>query len=199
MNLPMVAITIRPATRRDATDLVAFVDMAGEGLPSHFWSQLAEPGQGPFEVGRNRALRSEGAFAWKNAWIAEVDGAPAGSLVCYRIDDPVDLSNIESMGQLARDLTLLEAEAPGYFYVNVLATYPEYRGQGVASALLAHADALGRAAGTKGMAIIVASENEGARRLYEHAGYREAVRRPLVAYPGFSRGGDWVLLLKPHS
>jgi ribosomal protein S18 acetylase RimI-like enzyme len=103
------------------------------------------------------------------------------------------------MGQLARDLTLLEAQAPGYFYVNVLATYPEYRGQGVASALLAHADTLGRAAATKGMAIIVASENTRARRLYEHAGYRETARRPLVAYPGFSRGGDWVLLLKPHS
>jgi ribosomal protein S18 acetylase RimI-like enzyme len=195
----MADIIIRPATRRDATDLVAFVDMAGEGLPAHFWSQLAEAGQGPFEVGRNRALRDEGAFAWKNAWIAEVDGAPAGSVVCYRIFDPVDLSGLENMAQLARDLTLLEAQAPGYWYVNVLATYPEYRGQGAASALLAHAEALGRAAGTKGMAIIVASENERARRLYEHAGYREAARRPLVAYSGFRRGGDWVLLLKPHS
>jgi ribosomal protein S18 acetylase RimI-like enzyme len=81
----------------------------------------------------------------------------------------------------------------------VLATYPEYRGQGVAKALLAHADALGRAAGCRGMAIIVASENERARRLYGHVGYREKARRPLVAYPGFHRGGDWVLLVKPHS
>lgn len=195
----MAAVTIRPATRRDATDLVAFVDMAGEGLPSYFWSKLAGPGQGPFEVGRSRALRDEGAFAWKNAWIAEVDGAPAGSVVCYRIEDPVDISGLDRMSQLARDLTLLEAEAPGYFYVNVLATYPEYRRQGVASGLLAHAEALGRADGSKGMAIIVASENASAHRLYTQIGYREAARRPLVAYRGFRRGGDWVLLLKRHS
>ncbi len=195
----MADVIIRPATRRDVTDLVAFVDMAGEGLPSHFWAELAEPGQGPFEVGRNRALRDEGAFAWRNAWIAEHDGAVAGSLVCYRIEDQVDLSDLETMSRFARDLTLLEAEAPGHWYVNVLATYPEYRGQGVASALLTHADKLGRDAGSKGMAIIVASENEPAVRLYDKTGYREQSRRPLIAYPGFSRGGDWVLLTKPHS
>lgn len=195
----MAEISVRHATRRDATDLVAFVDMAGEGLPSHFWAELAAPGQGPFEVGRNRALRDEGAFAWRNAWIAEVDGDVAGSLVCYRIEDEVDLSSLARMSRLARDLTLLEAEAPGYWYVNVLAIYPEYRGLGVASALLAHAEALGRAAGAKGMAIIVASENEPAVRLYAKTGYREQTRRPLVAYPGFPRGGDWVLLTKPHS
>jgi ribosomal protein S18 acetylase RimI-like enzyme len=47
------------------------------------------------------------------------------------------------------------------------------------------------------MSIIVASENIGARRLYEKVGYREKASRPLVAFPGFKRGGEWVLLTKP--
>jgi ribosomal protein S18 acetylase RimI-like enzyme len=190
---------IRPATPRDATDLVAFVDMAGEGLPSYFWSRMAEVGQGPFEVGRTRALREDGAFSWRNAHVAERDHLVAGGLVCYRIDDPVDLSGIGEMNRLARDLTLLESEVPGFWYVNVLAVYPEFRGQGIAAALLAYADDLGRRAGTRGMAIIVASENEPARRLYEKAGYLPRTSRPLVAHEGYRRGGDWILLAKPHA
>jgi ribosomal protein S18 acetylase RimI-like enzyme len=192
----MAGIAIRPATLRDATDLAAFVDMAIEGIASHFWSEMAEAGQSPSEVGRARAMREEGAFSYRNAHIAEIGGAVAGALVGYLIDDPVDLSGIDQMGQFARDLTLLEAEAPGHWYVNVLATYPEYRGRGVGSALLAQADKLGLAASAKGMSIIVASENIGARRLYEKAGYREKASRPLVAFPGFKRGGAWVLLTK---
>ncbi len=190
---------IRPATIRDATDLAALVDMAGEGLPSYFWGNMAEVGQSPFEVGRTRAMREEGAFSYRNAHVAELGGAVAGALIGYLIDDPVDLSGIDDMTPFARDLTLLEAEAPGHWYVNVLATYPEFRGQGIGEALLAHADALGRAGAAKGMSIIVASENRGARRLYEKVGYREKASRPLVAFPGFKRGGDWVLLTKPCS
>jgi ribosomal protein S18 acetylase RimI-like enzyme len=189
-------IAIRSATLGDATDLAAFVDMASEGIASHFWSEMAEAGQSPFQIGRTRAMREEGAFSYRNAHIAEIGGAIAGALVGYPIADPVDLSGINDMGQFARDLTLLEAEAPGHWYVNVLATYPEYRGEGIGKALLDHADMLGRAAAAKGMAIIVASENEGAWRLYEKAGYRKKASRPLVAFPGFKRGGEWVLLTK---
>ena len=49
------------------------------------------------------------------------------------------------------------------------------------------------------MAIIVASENDRAVRLYRRVGYREVARRPIRPFPGYKRGGDWVLLTKPHS
>ena len=194
----MAVISIRPATRRDATDLVALVDMAGEGLPTYFWSAMVEVGQSPFELGRNRAMRNEGSFSWRNAQVAEVDGAVAGLLVGYLIEDPVDLSNLGEMHKIVRPLAQLEAEAPGYWYVNVLAVYPEFRGMGIGSMLLKHADEIGRDK-SKGMAIIVASENTGAKRLYERAGYRARSCRPLVGFPGYKRGGEWVLLTKPHS
>jgi ribosomal protein S18 acetylase RimI-like enzyme len=194
----MAVISIRSATPRDATDLVALVDMAGEGLPSYFWSQMCEAGQGPFEIGRTRALREDGSFSWRNAHIAEVDGMGAGLLIGYLIEDPVDLSNLEEMHKIVQPLAELEALAPGHWYVNVLAVYPEFRGMGIGSALLARADELGRDK-SKGMAIIVASENAGAKRLYERSGYRARGSRPLVGFSGFKRGGDWVLLTKPHS
>jgi ribosomal protein S18 acetylase RimI-like enzyme len=189
---------IRPASIADATHLAALVDIAGEGFASYFWSQMATAGQSPFEIGRARAMRDEGAFTWRNAHIAEADGLVAGALVGYRIDDPVDLQAVASASGLVRPLIALEAEVPGFWYVNVLAVFPEFRGQGIGRALLSHADALGRVAGTKGMAIIVASGNEGAMRLYKGAGYAERARRPLMPFPGYRRDGDWVLMTKPH-
>lgn len=195
----MTKRVIRPATLRDATDLAAMVDMAGEGLPTYFWSQMVEAGQSPIEIGRMRAMREEGAFSYRNAQIAEVVGRIAGGLVSYAIADASDASEIAEMHEIARPLALLEAEVPGYWYVNVLAVYPEFRGQGIGRELLSKADQLGREANSKGMAIIVASENVGALRLYERAEYRPVARRPLVGYRGFKRGGDWILLTKPHS
>ena len=190
---------IRRATPRDATDIAAIVDMAGEGLPAYIWGQVVAIGQSPYEIGRTRAMRAEGAFSYCNAHIAEVDKAVAGAVICYALGDPVDLGNLHKMHEIGRPLALLEAEAPGHCYVTALAVYPEFRRHGVGASLLKHADAIGRATAPNGMTIIVASQNLGARRLYEQAGYRAKASRPLVGFPGFKRGGEWVLMTKPHS
>lgn len=190
---------IRPATPRDATHLAALVDIAGEGVASYFWGQMAEAAQSPFEVGRGRAQRDEGSFTWRNAHIAEVDGDIAGALVGYRVPDSSDPSEIKALAPIVRPLAELEAEAPGHWYVNVLAVFAEYRGRGIGAALLRQAETIGKASAPAGMAIIVASENTGAVRLYERTGYREIGRKPVVPFPGYKRGGDWVLLSKPHS
>jgi ribosomal protein S18 acetylase RimI-like enzyme len=189
---------IRPATIADATHLAALVDIAGEGFASYFWSQMAAVGQSPFEVGRARAMRDEGAFTFRNAHVAEADGPVAGALVGYRIDDPADYRAVADASDLVRPLLELEAEAPGFWYLNVLAVFPEHRGKGIGRALLSHADGLGRAIGVRGMAVIVASTNEGAVRLYKDAGYAERARRPITPFPGYRRGGDWVLMTARH-
>jgi ribosomal protein S18 acetylase RimI-like enzyme len=195
----MPEVLIRAATPRDATDLVALIDMAGEGLPTYFWTRAAEAGQGPFEIGRTRIMAEDGPFSYRNAHIAELDGAVAGATVCRRLDESPDLRDIDELHEIVQPLVRLEARAPGAWYVNVLAVYPEHRGEGIGTGLLAHADGLGRAEAARGMAIIVASENVDARALYERVGYCERAKLPLVGYPGYKRGGDWVLLTKPHS
>lgn len=192
-------LTIRRATPRDATELAAFIDMAGHGLPTYFWSEIRGEGQSPLEFGRSRSLKPEGPFSYRNAHIGEIDGVVAGGLISYALVEPVDLGNLAAMHHIARPVMRLEAQVTGYWYVNALAIHPESRRKGVGSALLAEAEALGRAAAMRGTALIVASENAAATRLYEQAGYGEKARLPLVGYPGYRHGGDWVLLTKPHS
>ncbi len=195
--MPKPEATLRPACKSDAAALAILVDIAGEGMPSHMWSRMAKPGQTPFEVGRARAAREEGGFSYRNAQVLETGGEVAAMLIDYRLDDPYDTGDLSELPEMVRPLVELEARAPGSWYVNVLATFPEYRGQGLGGRLLALADARGRAQGAREDSIIVASENEGAMRLYVRTGYAEIARAPVVEFPGCAHGGDWVLMTKP--
>ena len=94
-------------------------------------------------------------------------------------------------------LQQLENLAPGTWYVNVLASYPQWRKYGFGTALLEHAETLAVTAGAKrGMSVIVADNNADARRLYERMGYRQVADRPMVKENWQSPGSAWVLLLK---
>jgi ribosomal protein S18 acetylase RimI-like enzyme len=79
----------------------------------------------------------------------------------------------------------------------VLATFPEFRRQGIASRLLAIADEKARSARAPSLSVIVASWNESAARLYAKAGYAPSAREPALPFPGCPHEGDWVLMVKP--
>jgi ribosomal protein S18 acetylase RimI-like enzyme len=189
-------LTFRPATKADASALAVLVDIAGEGLPAYLWSTLNAPGQSILEVGRERAAREEGGFSYRNAIVAEVGGEIAACLVGYRLNEPYDLGNLEQIPELVRPLVLLEAKAPGSWYVNVLATFPEFRRQGIGMELLAIAEQKASESGVVALSVIVAGENERAARLYRRAGFAAAARAPLVPFPGYIHEGDWILLMK---
>jgi ribosomal protein S18 acetylase RimI-like enzyme len=90
----------------------------------------------------------------------------------------------------------LENLAPGTWYVNVLALYPQFRGRGLGTRLLGLADRIAEDAGSGGLSIIVSDTNAGARRLYERCGYREAARRAMVKEDWENAGREWMLLMK---
>jgi ribosomal protein S18 acetylase RimI-like enzyme len=190
---------LRPPLRRarieDAPVLAELVNHAGEGMPLYFWEQLASPGQTPMEVGVSRAARESGSFSYRNAFVVESEGVAAGCLIGYGIPDrPEPVS--PDMPAMVRPLQELENLAPGTWYVNVLAILPAHRSSGFGSRLLGLADELGRAAGKRGMSVIVSDANPGARRLYERCGYREAGTRPMVKEGCVNEGRNWVLLTK---
>jgi ribosomal protein S18 acetylase RimI-like enzyme len=189
-------VTFRPAVKADASALAVLIDIAGEGLPAYLWSTLKAPGQSILEVGRERAAREEGGFSYRNTIVAEVEGEIAACLVGYRLDDPYDPGNLEEVPPLVRPLVLLEAKAPGSWYVNVLATLPEFRRRGLGMALLGIAEQKALEHGAPALSVIVADGNERAARLYHRAGFTARARQPLVTYPGCPHSGDWVLLVK---
>jgi len=90
----------------------------------------------------------------------------------------------------------LENLAPDTWYVNVLAIRPQFRGAGLGTRLLAHADDIASRRGHRGLSVIVSDANRGARRLYERCGYEEAASRAMVKEAWVNEGQNWVLLMK---
>ena len=186
----------RPARLEDATAMTELVNLAGENLPLYLWSKLAEPGQGAWAFGRLRAQREQGAFSYRNTVIVQAkDGRVAGCLIGYPLPkhpEPIP----PDLPPMFVPLQELENLAPGTWYVNVLAVYPEHRGRGLGSRLLSLADRIAADLGLDGLSIIVSDANAGARRLYERCGYRHAGRRPMVKEDWENAGRNWVLLVK---
>ena len=95
-----------------------------------------------------------------------------------------------------RPLVRLEARAPGSWYVNVLATFPEFRRRGIGVRLLAIAEEKAREQRARSLSVIVGSWNEPAARLYTSAGYAGLAREPANLFPGCPHQGDWVLMVR---
>jgi len=132
---------LRPATETDAKQLADLVNFAGEGLPLYLWQGMAKDGQDPWEIGRAR--QADKAAEGQIVVVDHGHGAVAG-LTGYVIGpEPEPIG--EGFPALFRPLQELENEAPDSWYVNVLACYPEYRGQGIGSRLLETAERIAAA------------------------------------------------------
>jgi len=186
---------IRAAKASDAGHLVRFINMAADDLPLHFWQKSVGPEGDPWAYGQDRAAREAGSFSFRNAWLAEVDGAVAAGLLGYPAEDtpaPID----PATPAILVPLLDLEALAPGSWYLNVLATYDPFRGKGCGSALLAFAEDVAQRLGHGAISLIAADTHQDARRLYAAKGYVEVARRRVVKGDWQVDAEDWILLAK---
>src|SRR6478735_3169548 len=130
---------LRPARPDDALLLAQLVNDAGEGLPLYLWSKTAGPGETAWDVGRRRAAREEASFSYRNSTIIEHKGDAVGCLIGYGIV-PSPLPIAGDMPAMFVPLQQLENLALNTWYVNVLAIRPQFRGMGLGTQLLTHAD-----------------------------------------------------------
>jgi ribosomal protein S18 acetylase RimI-like enzyme len=186
----------RRAAPGDAPALAELVDFASQGMALYLWEQRKGSGETAWDVGRQRAEREDGSFSYRNAVVAEIDGQCAAGLIGYpQAAEPQPIDYAETPAMFV-PLLELEALAPDTWYVNVLATYPEHRGQGLGTGLLRIADELARETGKSGLSLIVADDNQGAQRLYLREGFREAGARPIVKDGWQTTARTWILMTK---
>lgn len=189
------AMQIRKATAADAAHLVQFINMAADDLPLYFWRRAVGPAGDPWAHGRERAARESGNFSYRNAWVAERGGQVAAGLLGYPAEETPGSIDPDTPAILV-PLLQLEALAPGSWYLNVLATYDDHRGQGCGSALLAHAEGVARHLGHHSISLIAEDTHQAALQLYAAKGYREVARRPLVAADWPVTAQEWILFVK---
>ena len=173
---------IRSATHADCLAIAELAQMASDNMVDHFWADSQLPGQSLEEVGAEAAKSENANFSYRNTRIACEHGEIAGMLLAYRLpaaedndDDPLEFP------EFVRPLILLEQLVEESFYINMLATYPRFRGQGIGSKLLAEVDKHAIAADCKLISILVFAINERALRLYLQHGYKIVERLPMVA------------------
>jgi GNAT superfamily N-acetyltransferase len=186
---------IREAKASDAAHLVRFINMAADDLPLHFWKRSVGPDGDPIAYGQERAARETGSFSYRNAWLAEVEGEVAACLLGYPADatpGPID----PDTPPIFVPLLELEALAPGSWYLNVLATYEAFRGKGLGSGLLAHAERVARDAGHSTISLIAEDTHAEALRLYTAKGFAEVARRAVVKGDWQVDASEWILFTK---
>ena len=186
----------RAATSDDAVHMAELVNMAGDGLPLHLWAKSAAPGQTGWDVGLDRARRGLGGFAYHNTVVREEVGRIAACLIGYPRGAAPQPSAEEVPAALV-PLSELGDRVPTTWYINILATYPEYRRRGFAAELVRIAEERARDSACDGISLIVSDANVGARRFYERNGFVERETRPIVKDGWAHSGQDWILLVKP--
>lgn len=188
----MSRISIRPAGRGDVPAIVHLLDIATYGYVSHVFGVLCGPGADLYQVVKERVEDPASALSYEKAQMAEYNGKVAGFVMCETIPDPADLV-LADTPDVFRPLLELESMAPGTTLVNFLAAFAEMRGHGIGKRLMTEAE---KRRGPNGMSLTIHDLNDGARKLYEGLGFREAGRRAIVKEGWDHPATEWVLMTK---
>jgi ribosomal protein S18 acetylase RimI-like enzyme len=191
-------IIIEPARKGDASDIAVLTDTAAHGLPAHFWATANDRKRGVslLDIGRERVLRDDANFSWRNTWVARIDGDVAGAVLGYRQTEDFSKLDIDALPELVRPLVELEAEAPDCWYLNFISVHPEHRSRGIGALLIDKAVECARDTGAGEIALIVEDINEAARRFYARMGFRERASRVFVPFPMSPPANEWILTVR---
>lgn len=187
----MSQYTFRPARKDDCADIAALYRISSDGVADYIWSKLAEPGEDILAVGQRRYERENLAFSYQNCTIVEEGGNIVGMLVAFPMH--VDASDTETDPVLAPYSKLEEDDS---YYVCGMAMFPEHRGRGIGTRLLALAEEHARQQGYGKVSLIVFEQNSGAKRLYDRSGYIEVSREAVFPHPLIHYTGDAILMVK---
>ncbi|MFC6061749.1 bifunctional helix-turn-helix transcriptional regulator/GNAT family N-acetyltransferase [Streptomyces ochraceiscleroticus] len=130
---------------------------------------------------------------WDRAWIAELNGRPAGQVMCVRdrADEgaQADGEEVSGDGRRGRRERIRTAR------LRLLLVEPEARGHGIGGRLVAACTDFARDAGYEELVLWTNSVLTSARRIYERAGFELVAERPHHSFGQDLVGQDWRLRL----
>ncbi len=187
---PVTAIAIRPARRDDSRRIAELIRIAADGVADYIWSTLAAPGEDLLDVGARRYAREGAGFSYRNAVLAEHDGAVVGLLLAYAMPPRANAAETEGDPILR---PYAELELPGSLYIAGIGVQDGFRRRGIATRLLAVARERARAEALDGMSAIVFAANTASRRLFQNHGFVVADRRAVVPHAMIRHTGEALL------
>lgn len=191
-------VDIKKAGLGDCYAIAELALIAGDNIPAYFWEKSRKPGQTLEEVGAQNASSTVENFSFKNTHIAWLETQVTGMLLAYRLPSVGDAEDLENFPDFIRPLVALEQLVPDSFYINMLAVYPEFRGNGIGSKMLSIIDRIAQQAKSTLISIEVFDFNPGALKLYQREGF-EIIEQMRISSNRYTPAGKAILLGKPVS
>lgn len=190
--------TLCPATAGDSRAIAELIAISSDGVALIDWSETAatRPGLSPIDVGAEAYAAGVGDCSYRNCTVVERADAVVGKLLTFPMAaraEPAPPPPYDGSDVFAPYRYL---EAPGTWYVCGVALYPEHRGQGIGSRLMALAEEQARTRGHDRISLVAFEQNAGSVRLYHRLGYAEVARAPIVPHPLIHCRGDALLMVK---
>ena len=189
MNL--TSFNYRPATRQDARRIAELYSIASDGVSDYIWSKISQAGDNLLDIGQQRYERKNTAFSYENCLLAETNDTVVAVSLCFKMlvdDDYVEQDPV------LKPFWLLEE--PGSLYIAGIAVEESYRQQGIAGRLMQAAEEKCRLLKLEKLSLIVFEANTVAHDFYLRLGYKEVMRKTIVAHPKIHFTGDALLLVK---
>jgi ribosomal protein S18 acetylase RimI-like enzyme len=206
-NATLEETVFRAATPDDCYTIAQLVGIASDGVSVYIWSTLTAdyPGLSLLEIGAQRYTNKKSLFSYKNCVLAERNAETAGMMITFPVAEAEAVAVPETPDPIAEATTPQEPdvlapyalEAPGTWYIAALAMFPEFRGQGIGTQLLAIAHQQAAERNIQQLSLLCFEQNIGALRFYQRNGFQEIDRAKVVPHPLIHHTGDILLMTAP--
>ncbi|MFV1997285.1 MAG: GNAT family N-acetyltransferase [Acidiferrobacterales bacterium] len=183
-------IIYRPALKPDSIALARLASIASSGVAEYAWTQLARPGEDIFDIARQRYEREGTQISYQHCTVAEANYSLIAMFLAWPEIGEAETETDPVLGPL---VNLREEES---YYIDCIAVFEDYRGQGIGSELMRLAEQQADEKGLNKTSLIVFEDNSNAGRLYERLGYKEVSRVATVPHELIHYTGDAILMVK---
>ena len=173
---------IRKATHEDADAIVNFMMLAMGDLPYKFAN--TEDKNIALRLLKKFVLIDGNQYSITNTFVYQQEGDIAGAIIAY------DGGKIETLRKPFFDYISekfhhkkfemeLESEV-GEFYIDAVAVDPDFQGKGIGKSLILTVAEKARTLGFKKLGLLVSTNNNDAKRLYEKIGFKTVGYKNLL-------------------
>ncbi|MDC1287998.1 GNAT family N-acetyltransferase [Gammaproteobacteria bacterium] len=191
--------TVRMATRNDAREIARLIAISSDGVAEIEWHEQADiENCTPLDIGERTYQNPQGDYSFSKATILEKNCEVAGMLLAFSMPatEPRNPENRPSVSDENVFAPYIYLEEPDSWYICGVAIYPQHRGHGLGTRLMALANDQAKEGGFTTLSLVAFEQNEGAVNLYEKLGYTVVDESPIVPHPLIHYEGRALLMIR---